>query len=216
MVSNFNQVFTNIDLIKQIMNPIKKFRKEQNMLMRINKFDNEADKIIHICLKIYKMNVNTFTEFVVNLRDILVKKWWEGKYTLSEFDEINGFTETLLYGHYKQKELIDWIKSYFKCFARYFKCPIEFINNSGIFKYTYEYSSEACKTFNRADFCMSCKKYCNDEHNMNLEYSIFGYKLDDAVVCCDCFEKELEKKKIYEGLRNKIEKKNNNLKIKKY
>ena len=231
MVSKFNLVFTNEDIIKQIIN----YTKTPREIIKIyKKADDEADKIIHICLKFYKMNDEQFSYILHVLKDKIdrdianhnVRKG-EIEYNITEEPPIqnvgNGnecFLDNLLcegdpsyyINIYKQKDIITWIKKnlHYLMVCSPYKFP-HYTPLDRQLKNLFDgepnhYSTEIWK------FCIVCKEFVRDYYNEGEEYRTYRCRY---VLCKECFWDEVNKKKIIDKIENREINKYNKLKIKK-
>ena len=190
MVSKFNLVFTDMDLLKQIIIYTKEPRQ---ILKRRQQLDKEAEQFIHICLKFYKMNeeeysyiyndLHTDIERSISNRNIKcgdlndrIPNPIDFKFIKHQID--NGYT-------FEKKHITKWIKENYKYLDD------ERLKRIRYFDGTHNYFS--------GKFCMKCEEY--REYYLCNNFTEMGVFKCDWSICDDCIRNEIFKKN---GLGTKL------------
>tara|TARA_R110002012_G_scaffold305826_1_gene510116 strand:- start:1200 stop:1979 length:780 start_codon:yes stop_codon:yes gene_type:complete len=223
----FNLVFTNEDIIKQIINYTKPIRK---ILKGFEKLKDEPDKIIHICLKFYKMDNEKFSYILHKLKRYIDRSICNFNtrqkdivfHTPHDLTIINKdhkyYEEDDEDTHiYPQDEIILWIKDWFKYLSLthtydYMKNLLngeEDLCGSGIFNGVFEHYGD--DTFM---YCIECEEYVINSSYGRTDYQyIQDYKCEYAM-CDECVWREMAKTDILNKMVKRKLNKFNKKKIK--
>jgi hypothetical protein len=184
MVSKFNLVFTDMDLLKQIIIYTKEPRQ---ILKRRLELDKEAEQFIHICLKFYKMNEEEYSYIYNDLHTAIARSISNRNVRCGKLNETtnpidwkliknkicNGYT-------FEKKHITKWIKEYYKYLDDERLEDIRHFDGRDLFN-------------NNMSFCLECKEYkINTIYDDITEIGKFDCSW---YVCVDCMYKEMNKKK---------------------
>ena len=205
MVSNFNLVFTNEDIIKQI---IKYTKKPRQYYIRYKLLDEDADQLIHIALKFYKMDENEYSHLYEKVFDyvessIVNRNVRFGKIINEIPKPLKEKGKNCYGGKYEIEHITNWIKQNYR-----------YMDNKNLDDLRENYFDGEEKRFHEyAVFCIKCKEY--GENNHKEDHKTIGRFECKWSICDECFFDECYKTNgIFDKMFNKEFNKFKKLKIK--
>jgi len=200
----FNIVFTNEDLVKQIVNYTKE---DRVILKRREELDLEAEHLIHVCLKFYEMDDMHYSYIYNDLVDSVVidnLRKYKDKTKLTDFcsNKINSKYKkgSNCYGYiFEAKHITKWIREYYK------DVDEDVLENINYFR------GEDFIDNDNSMFCIKCKKYA--DYYLCQDSTYIGVFNCEFAVCDYCISGELRGKN---GLITKCVKTQRNKYIRKF
>jgi len=216
MVSNFNLVFTDHDIISQIINKTKPYRKIYKLFDEV---EDEPNRIIHICDKFYKMKGDRmeFSMLLHRLKilidgiidDFNFGEIGKGNMSFPITDEPSYIlddekgNEDILNHKYKSKDIIKWIKENFKYLVLKFNDPKNIPNIWGtvdkmsIVEAVSDYlnSKELFEGFNHCEFtyfCPQCDNWIFGDGDGAKCLCYYTYHCHYGI-CNNCIDVEIDK-----------------------